>query len=146
MYSKVTPLYHWLHSIRHMHVSLSISLLQNPTWGRSFNAKSSKSKVKVKAKAPTPISFSRAPNGQQNSSLPSIGAVVVVVVVKREKRKQENAQRQTPPTTSSQDIVLLEDERFVIAVVFVDLLVFFFDFALGLAVLFRADLFGDALC
>jgi hypothetical protein len=48
--------------------------------------------------------------------------------------------------TSSQDVILLEDERFVVAVFFVNLFVFFFDFALGLAVLLRADLFGNALC
>jgi hypothetical protein len=46
----------------------------------------------------------------------------------------------------SQDVILLEDERLVVAVVFVDFLVFFFHFALRLAVLLRADLFGDALC
>lgn len=34
-----------------------------------------------------------------------------------------------------QDVILLEDERLVVAVVFVDFLVFFFNFALGLAVL-----------
>lgn len=47
---------------------------------------------------------------------------------------------------NSQDIVLLEDKRLVVvALLLADVFVFFFDFALGSPVLFRADLLSDAL-
>ena len=83
MHSKSkTPLYHWLHSIRHMHVRpFGISLLPEADSFGLFNAKVTKAeKEKSKSNSNSP-SRSRGCDGQQtNSSLPSIDAAAVVVV------------------------------------------------------------------
>jgi hypothetical protein len=77
-----------------MHVG-SVSVSSRTRLGRFLNAKSSKSKSKAKSKKQFPSTHLvlEAPDGQQNSSLPSIGAAVVIVVVVKEREKKKETPR-----------------------------------------------------
>ena len=148
------PLYHRLHSIRHMRVrTFGISLLQNPTHSVCSNAKVATANQKKKERERERTN----PNAQLVPKAPMVGRKLLGSFHWCSSSGSKNQKARTPKKEkekhnlpmhfiSLQDIILLEDEWLIVAVVFVDFLVFFFDFALELAVLLRADVFGNALC